>query len=329
MIEKIQKNLSKNLLLYTFVVIVLGFTASYYFDTRSLSKFLLPIVIVMIYPMMVSISISSLKKISGSMKPLIEGLILNFIYAPVIMYLLSSLFISDPQIKLALMFLSIAPASSMGLGYIGLAEGNMVTGTIMVASAFVLSIFVYPVLGPYFAAGANISVPASLMLKNLFLILILPLFLGIITREYIERKFEKGTFKKIKPWFSTITLIFLYLLLFIIFALKAKLIMKNYIEISHIAPVAILFYGVTILLTLFVNKKILNIEYGNHQAVVFTSISKNVALTIAILIAVFDKAGQYMAVIPAIISMFQAPFLMVYLKLSGRVRHYFQENPAK
>jgi len=325
MIQKIQKNLSKNMILYTLLVIVLGTLTGHYLDLKSLSNLIIPVVFIMIYPMMVNLSISSLKKIKGSTKPLIEAMILNFIYAPVFMWVLTSIFIPDPKIKLALMLLSIAPASSMGLGYIGLAEGHMLSGAIIVAFAFLASIFVYPFVGHYFALGANIPVPITLILKNLLTILILPFVLGIMTREYVERKHGKEKFLKIKPYFSTVTLTFLYILIFIIFASKADLILKNYFDIILLLPVAVLFYGVTVLFILLINKKLFSFEYGHHQAVVFTSVSKNVALTIAILVSVFGKEGQYLAVFPAIMSLFQAPFLMIYLKLSNKIKRWFEE----
>jgi len=325
MIQKIQKNLSKNMIVYTLVVIVLGILFGHYLNLKSLSSLILPIVFIMIFPMMVNLSISSLKKIKGSTKPLVEALILNFICAPLFMWLLTYIFISDPKIKLALMLLSIAPASSMGLGYIGLAEGHMLSGAIIVAFAFLASIFVYPFVGHYFALGANIPVPITLILKNLLTILILPFVLGIMTREYVERKHGKEKFLKIKPYFSTVTLTFLYILIFIIFASKADLILKNYFDIILLLPVAVLFYGVTVLFILLINKKLFSFEYGHHQAVVFTSVSKNVALTIAILVSVFGKEGQYLAVFPAIMSLFQAPFLMIYLKLSNKIKRWFGE----
>lgn len=324
MIQKIQKNLSKNIMLYTLLVISLGILLGHYLNLKCLSNLILPVVFIMIYPMMVNLSLSSLKKIRGSKKPLIEALILNFIYAPAFMWLLTSIFISDPKIKLALMLLSIAPASSMGLGYIGLAEGDMLAGAIIVAFAFLVSIFVYPFAGHYFASGASIPVPLTMILKNLLIILILPFVLGIVTREYIERKYGKEKFLKVKPYFSTVTLTFLYILIFIIFASKANLILKNYFDIILLLPVAILFYGITTLFILLINKKILSFEYGHHQAVVFTSVSKNVALTIAILVSAFGKEGQYLAVFPAIMSLFQAPFLMIYLRFSNKIRKWFE-----
>ena len=323
-ITKIQENLSKNMLSYTAFVIAAGLLLGKILPgLKSLSAFILYIVFIMIYPMMVNVSLSHLKKVRGSVKPLITALLLNFIYAPLLIYALSSIFIHDPQIKLALMLLAIAPSSSMGLGYIGLAEGHMLSGAIIVAFAFIASIFIYPIAGSYFAGQAHIVVPISMIFKNLLWILVVPLILGVATREYIERKREVGAFQKVKPYFSVVTLSSLYLLIFVIFVSKAGLIIKNWREILLIAPVVLVYYVFTIWLSMQVNKKIIKLEYGHHQAVVFTSISKNVALTIAILIAVFDKKGMYMSIVPAIVALFQAPILMFYLKFSDRVKAWF------
>ena len=311
------------MLVYTLLAIVGGTGLGWLFDLKTLSNFILPVVLIMIYPMMVNLSLSAMKKIKNSSKPLIEAIILNFIYAPALMFVLTKLFVSDPKITLALMLLSIAPASSMGLGYIGLAEGHMITGTIIVAVAFLLSILAYPLFGHYLAIGASISVPIGLLLKNLLVVLVIPLLLGVATREYIERRHGREKFLDIKPYFSTTTLFFLYILIFIIFASKATLIIKHWQDIFLLLPIAIFYYGITIFFTLYINKKILKFEYGHHQSIVFTSVSKNIALTIAILVAVFGKEGQYMAIFPAIMSLFQAPFLMIYLKMAHRVKRYF------
>ena len=325
MINKIKKNLSKNMLLYTLIAIVLGILLGHFFNLKTLSNLTIPIIFVMIYPMMVNLSLSSLKKIKDSKKPLIQALILNFIFAPALMYFLTTIFSASPQMKLAMMLLSIAPASSMGLGYIGLAEGNLISGAIIVALAFILSIFVYPFAGHYLTMGTSLSVPVSLILKNLLIILVAPLILGLISREYLERKHGKKKFLKIKPYFSSLTLIMLYILIFVIFASKANLILNNLRDIWLLLPIAILYYGITIFLVLMLNKHVFKFEYGHHQSVVFTSVSKNIALTIAVLVSVFGKVGQYMAVFPAIMALFQAPLLMIYLKFSRKIKKWFEK----
>ena len=325
-IERYQQNLSKNMLWYTLIVMVAGILTGYFFpEAKQLSKFILPTVFIMIYPMMVSISLQNLKKMRGSVKPLYMSLILNFIYAPIMFYLLSKIFISDPLITLGLMLLSVAPASSMGLGYLGISEGHMVSGAIIVTIEFILAIILYPIFGVWFASNASINIAPNLILKNLLYVLIIPLILGVGTREYIEHKANAPQVykKKFKPYFGSITLTALYFLMFSIFASKASLIVKNYMTILMIAPVALLFYGISLFIFPFINRDIVKMDYGKHQAVVFTSVSKNVALSIAILVSVFGVQGQYIAIAPAIMSLFQAPSLMLYLKTKDKVHELF------
>ena len=326
MINKIQKNLSKNMLLYTFSVIIWGLLLWLFFpELKILWKWILIIIFIMIYPTMISISLGQLKKIKWWTKPLLIALFLNFIYAPLFIFALSSIFISDPQITLALMLLAIAPSSSMGLGYIGLAEWNTLVWALILAISFISSIFIYPLAWSYFAGQSHLVIPIWLILKNLIYILIIPLILGITTREYIEKKHEEWTYKKVKPYLSVITLSSLYILIFIIFISKSDLIIKNWKDILAIAPVILIYFTITIFLMIFVNKKIFKLEYGDHQSIIFTSVSKNVAITIAILIAVFWEKWMYMSIVPAIVALFQAPISMLYLRLTKQVKQYFNK----
>lgn len=306
---------------YTLLMMVLGFGLGNITNLTWMSKLILPIVFIMIYPMMVNMSLAHFKNVKGSIKPIIEALLLNFIFALLLFYILT-LPLTDELLKLALLLLAVAPASSMGLGYLGLSKGHLVSGTLIVVLEFLLAIVIYPLASLLFTSGTTIQMSMGLFIEHLLIILVAPLVLGVITREIIERKFEEDTFKKTQPYFATITLIFLYILIFSIFATKAKLIIKHYINILLIAPIAILFYGIMIVLTTVVNKKILKMEYGLHQSVVFTSIGKNVAMTIAILIAEFGTNGEYMAIAPAIFALFQAPIFMTYLKLSPKIEKY-------
>jgi len=57
MIQKIQKNLSKNMTVYTLLVIVLGVLTGHYLNLKGLSKLIIPVVFMMIFPMMVNLSL--------------------------------------------------------------------------------------------------------------------------------------------------------------------------------------------------------------------------------------------------------------------------------
>ncbi|ABN69768.1 hypothetical protein Smar_0662 [Staphylothermus marinus F1] len=95
-------------------------------------------------------------------------------------------------------------------------------------------------------------------------------------------------------------------------------------DILLLSPIAILFYGTTIFMLIILNKNLFKLEYGHHQAVVFTTASKNVSITIAIPISVFGKTGQFMAVYPAIRAIFQTPILITYLRYSDKIKNLFE-----
>ena len=320
-IERVVKNLSKYMLIYTLVIIIVGIFVSYKYSPGFLSRYMMLIVFLMIYPMMVNVSFESLKKIKTSRKAVIIALFFNFVLSPFLYWFLCTVFSVSPEIKISLLLLAVAPASSMGLGYVGLSKGNMVSASMIVALAFIFSLIVYPITIHLLNIGHQI-VPIPEIIKNLVFVLVIPLILGLITREgIIERK--GIAFKDLKPYFSLVSLVFLYILIFVIFALKGQLIVKNWEKFILIAPIAITFYVVMISLGLVFNKYLVKLDYEHNQSIVFTTVSKNVALTIGLLVTVFGKRGHTMAMYPAIISIFQIIFLMTYLYLSEHVKKWW------
>ena len=226
--------------------------------------------------------------------------------------------------KVALLLLAVAPASSMGLGYVGISKGNMVSATMIVALAFIFSLIVYPITIHFLNVGDQV-VPFVEIIKDLALVLVLPLALGLVTREWLIERNNKD-FKKIKPYFSLVTLIFLYILIFVIFALKGKLIIEQWQKVTLIAPIAIAFYVTMIVIAIIVNKYLTKLDYEDNQSIVFTTVSKNVALTIGLLATAFGTDGKTMAMYPAIISIFQIIFLMSYLHFSKQLKRWWTKN---
>ena len=121
------------------------------------------------------------------------------------------------------------------------------------------------------------------------------------------------------------TLLSLYFLIFVIFAIKSKMIVENWRELLSITPIAVVFYTIMIAVTLTFNKYIAKLSYEDNQSVVFTSVSKNVALTIGFL-ASMGREGRVMATYPAIVSLFQIVFLMTYLHFSDVVEKWWKRE---
>ena len=71
------------------------------------------------------------------------------------------------------------------------------------------------------------------------------------------------------------------------------------------------------------DKYVFKLDYHDHQAVVFTSVGKNVALTIALVSVVFGSEGILLAVYPAVMSLFQLLFLISYLHLRDHLEKWW------
>ena len=223
--------------------------------------------------------------------------------------------------KIGILLLSVAPASSMGLGYVGLSKGNMVSASVIVSFTFKLCLIVYPIAMHLLGSSRSI-IPFSAVMKCLFFVLYLPLILGIVTREFIEKGLNMQ-FEEIRPVFSLVSLSSMYLLIFLIFATKGWFIMEHYMDFIKIAPIVIIFYVIATAFLLLINRFLFGISYGDNQAIVFTGLCKDVVLTIGLLTTAFGSLGHKMAMYPAIISVFQIIFLMSYLHLSERLSKWW------
>ncbi|AAD36248.1 bile acid:sodium symporter [Thermotoga maritima MSB8] len=321
-IQKMASHFSKNMLFYTLGIVLVGTTVSLLGDFRGLSKLVLPVVFLMIYPMMINVSFESLKNVKYAVNPLLVALALNFVVSPLLFYLFCLVFRVPTTIRISLILLAVAPSSSMGLGYVGLSKGNIVSASVIVAFTFLLSMVVYPVTF-HFLGVVSESYPFTEILKDLLLVLILPLTLGVLTREFLERKF-KIEHRRIKPLLSLLNILALYLLISIIFLTKGKMIVQHWKNSLLVAPVSALYYLTAISSAILLNRYAVRLSYEDHQAVVFTTVSKNVALTIGLLATSF-ASGQ-LAMYPAIVSLFQIIFLMSYLHLSERIQKWWSKS---
>ena len=153
----------------------------------------------------------------------------------------------------------------------------------------------------------------------------MPLILGIGTRSMIVKKSGEEGFLKIKPLFPSISLIGMYLIVFLIFMEKAKLIAEKPIVVAIALLPIVLYYLIALVFLTLLNKGI-KIGYKEHMAITFTSVGKNEGTAMAIAMA----AGMgLMAIPPAIVPIIQIPMLVGYLKLSKSIKNYFGEKTAK
>ncbi len=329
---KVKNHLDKFLPLYVPIAMLIGFYIGFHINVpahKGTFKVLnLIVVISMIYPMMINLRISELKKSARMWKPITVGLIMGLVVAPLLMFLLiklTSLFLPlTPEISLGLLLAVVVPCSSMTIAYTGFADGNLELATILVALSFTLAIGVVPLWLKIFAATAQLSISSWLLVKTIIIVVIIPMVLGISTRYILLKKLGSKKFLKIKPLFSTISLIGLYIIVALIFMEKAKLIYSKPLVVLIVLVPLLMYYILSLLFLTFFDKFI-KIPYKDHMAITFTSVGKNEGTAMAIALT----AGMGVTAIPpAVTPIFQIAMLVTYVKLANAIKRYYGEDTA-
>lgn len=328
--KRIQEHLKAQMLWYVAAAIALGWGLGYINGPfikqhqPTLKTLITIVVFFMIYPMMVNIRLEALAKAARNLKGLGLTLAYNFIWAPLFGFVMSKIFLNDPQVGFGFLLVMVVPCSSMSIGYTGLAEGNLELSTVAVATSFVTAIAAIPFWLSILAGSYNVPVPMGLLMNAILTVLILPMVLGYLTRLALIRGLGEKGFRRIAPLFPSITLASMFLIIFLIFFMKAAVLVQKWQLMVWLIVPNLLFVTVTLAIITWVDRKA-GLNYKDHMGIVFASTGKNNGTAIALATAAFSPL---VAIPAATLPIFQIIFLVGYLKLESWVRRYFGAAPA-
>ena len=331
--KTLQEHLNRWMLLYVILAIGLGLVIGYpsaawtQANQSLVSNLTTTAVFFVIYPMMVNLKIESLVKAGKNAKGLSLAMIYNFIWTPLLGFVLAKLFLQDPLIALGFLLVMVVPCSSMAVGYTGLSGANVELATVSVALSFVIAVFTVPFWMTLFASHYAVPVPIKEMMTTILTVLIAPMILGYITRRILVRWLGEKKFQQFQPFFPSISLLSMFGIIFLIFFGKAAMILTKWQVVLLLLVPSALYVLLSLALQTWLNRK-LGLSYQDHMAVAFASSSSNNSTAIAIATMAFTP----LVAVPAATMPIIQTFLMVsYLKLAPQVRAYFEarrESPV-
>lgn len=166
----------------------------------------------------------------------------------------------------------------------------------------------------------KVPIPLGLLLKTIFIVLIIPMILGDLTRRGILKKYGTKKFLSLKPLFSTITMITLVLIVLLIFFLKASILLSKWKVIVNLSIINAVYLVIMLpLITLL--DRMFKLSYEEHMGIAFLSTGKNNGTAIAIATLGF---APLVAIPAAVLPIFQIIFLIIYIKMEEIVRQYFK-----
>ena len=210
----------------------------------------------MVWPMMIGVDFTSLKRVGDKPKGLIITLVINWAVKPFTMAALGVLFFKHIFVGLidpadasnyiaGLILLGAAPCTAMVFVWSHLTKGDPAYTLAQVSINDMIMVFLFAPLVAFLLGVTDITVPWATLILSVGLYVVIPLLVGILTRQFLSRRGGETAInafiEKIKP-FSVIGLLLTVVLLF---GFQGHIILKTPSIIVLIAiPLLIQSYGI-------------------------------------------------------------------------------------
>jgi ACR3 family arsenite transporter len=308
------QKINKNLILAIPVLMVMGFIAGLFLETAPLKQLIVPFTFLMVYPMMVTLKIKKVVE-GGDTKAQLLTQLINFGLIPFLAYGLGIAFFKDqPYMALGLLMAGLVPTSGMTISWTGFAKGNVAAAVKMTVIGLTLG----SLLTPFYVRalmGAALEVNILAVMKQIAVIVFIPMIAGYITQQVLVKKYGQKEFQtRLAPRFPALSTIGVLGIVFIAMALKAKTIAGSpQVLLTILAPLTIL-YAMNFLISTIVGRFFLS--RGDAIALVYGSVMRNLSIALAIAINAFGPQGSSAAMVVAMAYIIQVQSAAWYVRFA-------------
>ena len=152
----------------------------------------------MIYPMMLKVDFQSIRDVGKNPKGLFITWVINWLVKPFTMFAIAYLFfygVFESQISTDLakdylagaVLLGAAPCTAMVFVWSHLTKGNPAYTVVQVATNDLLILVAFTPIVAFLLGLGGVAIPWDTLLLSVILFVVIPLLLGIITRQYVVK----------------------------------------------------------------------------------------------------------------------------------------------
>lgn len=290
----------------------------------------------MIYPMMLKIDFTGMRRAAGRKDGLALTLVVNWIIKPFTMYGISFFFLKivwkdlipaglSTEYLAGAVFLGAAPCTAMVFVWSHLTKGNPAFTLVQVAVNDLVILALYAPIVAFLLGLSNVPVPLDTLILSVVLFVVIPLSAGFITRVVIVRRrgqeyLEEHVIKKFNP----VTVIGLLLTLVIIFSFQGKVIINNSLHIGLIAVPFVIqtffIFGLAYLAARFFR---MPHDIASPAAMIGASNFFELAVAVAISLYGLESGATLAAVVGVLV---EVPVMLALVSFSNHTRGWFNRD---
>ena len=303
-----------------------------YLNSLKVGQLSIPIGILlflMMYPTVIGISFSDVKKATRFPKPMLITIIANWVIAPPLMVLFANLFLKgNPQFIAGVILLGISPCTAMVMWWIKLAKGDLGQGLVNTAFNALLMVALYGAEAAFYLGISSIPVPWDLILLSVILFIAVPVSLAAISRRLLLRRMGEVWFTcRFCTALGKISIVALLTTLIVMFSLEGELILTQPLIVALIAVPLLLHYVSMIAIT-FSASWFANLDYRSAAPSVLIGSSSHFEVAIAVATTLFGL-GSGAALATVIGPLMEVPLMLSLTKFLWRTRGTFPRKKAE
>ncbi|MHA1731154.1 MAG: ACR3 family arsenite efflux transporter [Promethearchaeota archaeon] len=281
----------------------------------------------MMYPAMLNIQASELKKLGKNPKPIVLTLFSNWIVAPLVGLGLARLFLWEhEQLVVAVILLSASPCTAMVLVWGYLADGNQEQNVVNTSLNTVTIMVLYAPMVALLTGIATIQIDRWALFLSVIVFIGIPLVLGVVSKKLLVGAKGQEWFDSVyRPAVGNVAVGALLVTLVVLFSLNGQVMLANPDLLVLVSIPLLLGFAVVVVYNLLVTRAA-KLAYREGVITVIIGSSSHFEIAIATAVAIYGVGslaalGTTMGLFWEVPVMLGLVYLSKWLNRRGFWRH--------